>query len=569
MADEEDRTNPDTTTSSSVIDEFNREIENQRREVENLVNGADETSQSPTPSRDEGPTPQRDDSPNPPRDEGPTPPAGNQPQHPGELGVSSAYADMNMGKAKEPKKSRPAPTPPKRPEKDKDKDYKDIMELFWQEVILASYSGIINKATDLTMDFVDYVLYHKSDGKDQKTQLDHYTIAKSIKDKECEKTDKKVDAATARLAEVLNNLEKVKNGEEPTWELNKKKPQCFDEASRIYNKAENERTPDEKLFIEGIFNSVNSIKELNEAEKKLIGIAAGCAAEKVRNDDMNGDVISSTFTQSMKKIEEELSKKTPDKNIITAYVGLASKEVESGCEVHKSISEKLTAIQEATNGGDFKAAKKGIKDIHQIEEENAYNPHFRQVKMAKATQENISAIRAEDDRLIASGNQHTVSKEFTEKLREMNRAAISNVLSEDEKKAKLTELTTSMKDMLTADTPEQKAMKEQLTQMGTKLQNGDTNISEHLDKLNKTHTENLPIYKFTQQLVTNAETLKETNNKRKGFKGMYRPGTKKKTASYEAAKLEDSFKKDEAKATVPPSDRTFEEILYNKNRSGR
>ena len=227
-------------------------------------------------------------------------------------------------------------------------------------------------------------------------------------------------------------------------------------------------------------------------------------------------------------------------------------------------------MQEAVKNDDFKTAKKSVKDIHQIESENANNPHFRQMKIAKATQENISAIRAEEDRLIASGQQHTVSKEFTESLRSVNQTVASNVLTEDEKKAKLTELTTSMKDMLTANTPEQNVMKEQLTQIGDKLQNGDMNISENLENINKTHAENLPIHRFTQQLVANAEALKETNNERKGFKGMYKAGAKKTKATDEANKLEEGFKRDEQKATVAPNDRTVEENLYfAKNRSGR
>jgi hypothetical protein len=112
-------------------------------------------------------------------------------------------------------------------------------------------------------------------------------------------------------------------------------------------------------------------------------------------------------------------------------------------------------------------------------------------------------------------------------------------------------------------------MREQLTQMGEKLQNGDMNISENLENINKTHAENLPIHKFTQQLVTNAETLKEANNERKGFKGMYKSGDKKAKAKDDANKLEESFKRNEAKAIVSPSARTFEENLYfAKDRKG-
>ena len=575
MTDEDDRTNqgtPTQETPQNPLEELDATIEQLEREVREFVGDIPPSSQPQSGEREATPPQQPDQQeetpPQQPDRQEETPPQQSQPSQQGAqqrsqqpIGVSSAYANMNLGVSKDrPKRSAP-PIPPERPKKN-DKDYKSIFELFWKEVVLELYAFPIDKATDLTLDFVDYVFYNsKKDNSDE--PLDHYTLARGVRDKDVKGINKKTEKAKSRLAEIINNLEAVKNGEEPTWSINKRKPRCFDQVSEVYNKPEADRTVEEKIFLGNFFNSIIEIEKMGKAEEKLISIAAGCAAEKVRNDDMNGDVVSAKFTENMAKIEEELKKQTPNGIIITSLITSAKKEANGSGEVYGSILENLKKMQEAVDNNDMDTVGKCVKGIHEIERNNVDNEQFRIEKIEKAKNENIAAIRAEEERLIASGQQHTVSKEFTDELRDVNQVINNNNLSEAEKKAKLTELTTSMKERLADNIPEQSAMKAQLIEIGTKLQNGDMNILNELQSINKTHAENTPIYKFTQKQISNAEKLKEINDSRKGLKGMVRAGNKRNQAKVAGAVLEDGFNKDAP--TAPSRPKTLVETLYSND----
>lgn len=149
-------------------------------------------------------------------------------------GISRAYDDVSLGEfdTKAPKektetkgsKPKGGITPPKRDRggtKGKSGG-DDIMEVFWNDCIMAFYAWTIDTVVDNTLDFAEWVLFspYKSGGSTVETTTEKkpktiYMLGEELYKSRMENFAKEKD----KLIELNENLEKSANGIQPEWRL--------------------------------------------------------------------------------------------------------------------------------------------------------------------------------------------------------------------------------------------------------------------------------------------------------------------------------------------------------------
>ena len=162
---------------------------------------------------------------------------------------SNAY---NLGKMAEPKKEPPAKQhsgAAKAPERKKD-GYKpgsssNFLQACYNEIVVASYAGIIDLGVDLTLDVFDWILFAPlSSGKSTKKKADNkektiFDYADEMIADNTEKGKRLVQSALIHHKEILDNIECAQNGQTPKWRVwQGQEPQCFKHLLEIKTKAD-------------------------------------------------------------------------------------------------------------------------------------------------------------------------------------------------------------------------------------------------------------------------------------------------------------------------------------------
>lgn len=98
----------------------------------------------------------------------------------------------------------------------------DIMEVFWNDCIMAFYAWTIDTVVDNTLDFAEWVLFspYKSGGGTVETTTEKkpktiYMLGEELYKSRMENFAKEKD----KLIELNENLEKSANGIQPEWRL--------------------------------------------------------------------------------------------------------------------------------------------------------------------------------------------------------------------------------------------------------------------------------------------------------------------------------------------------------------
>lgn len=336
-------------------------------------------------------------------------------------GVSRAYGDSDLGdfdtKAPQNKdglKTRAAPevNPPKRDRGGtKGKSGGDnIMEVFWNDCIMAFYAWSIDTIVDNTLDFAEWVLFAKYKSEDYKEQKEDkkkniYVIGSELHKERMDSLAKEKE----KLCELNENLAKQRDGINPTWNIWKKEPEFYNKLKQIYNKGMDEPDSAEAKFIQKY--SLGAEKEVIDGrfakEEKIFTLAVRMATiEEVVNDETH--MVSPAFSRNLKDFEDKVNKRESNldtyKQTIISYVSALTSELGAESETNTKLSQKLEALkQSAIAGQDVshikKDAQKTIKEIKEInkeavDSEDVIKPHIlnRSKEIYSKIMENIDKI---------------------------------------------------------------------------------------------------------------------------------------------------------------------------------
>ena len=501
-------------SNNSVVDQMQNEAEENARKMEEYIEGKGDINpkeDSKTPKDDKSPKKEGEDSSPKPSDDDkskpdadkddskpdadkdkPKPddkkekqedtpsPKGPTPKKIDKTGESSAYEEVpecdiygNI-KPKEKAAKKDKPTPPDHGKPVKSGSEKNIMEMFWKEFILASYDWIINTAVDTVLDFSDFVLYGPKDGKENtpKEKTDVFAIGQKIRETTKEKMLKRKEVCNNAYNEILQNLEKDKNGEKVSWSMLKKEPKFFKELSQINKKNPEDRTPDEKEKLQAFLRVPEAMNKMIDVGIKSRELAIAAATCETAADKENGDGISLKFTQNLDKLEKAL--KAKNKVDIAKCLEDLGKEVEGKNPTFEAIKADLETIKQSVSSASYKSAKKTVSKIRETTKQAAEDPALCEAKIIQREKMYFSALEKERER-ISQSSAHTVSEAFTTDLALLNNTMAEKNTPPADKLTIIKELITKMDGQLDAGVPTQNKLKETLKKASDVV--NDTNLT--------------------------------------------------------------------------------------------
>lgn len=369
------------------------------------------------------------------QDEQQEPPS--QPREPERIpdGVSRAYDEVPVEgfdvKAPKDKKeknvvSKGSITPPKRDRGGtKGKSGGDnIMEVFWNDCIMAFYAWGIDAIVDNTLDFAEWVLFapYKSGGKvdekEEKAKKNIYMVGDEFYKERAERFSKE----KAKLIELNENIAKKRDGIAPSWVLWEREPNFYKKLCQIQEKADEDPSSPEAEFMQKYGLGVN--KEVIEGrfskEEKIFTLATRLATieEVIRGEK---DTISPEFSNKLEELESKLKEKNTNveqlKTIVSAYVSSLQEEVGGEEKACTEINKKLEEISQITNSGTKASAitkdvSRKIKEIKTISKDAVENEEIIKTHIQKRSQQHYKKIMENIDKI------HEVYADNPEKIQE-------------------------------------------------------------------------------------------------------------------------------------------------------
>ena len=335
-------------------------------------------------------------------------------------GISRAYDDVSLGEfdTKSPKettetkgsKPKVGITPPKRDRggtKGKSGG-DDIMEVFWNDCIMAFYAWTIDTVVDNTLDFAEWVLFspYKSGGSTVETTTEKkpktiYMLGEELYKSRMENFAKEKD----KLIELNENLEKSANGIQPEWKLWGKMPAFYPKLQQIHAKAIENPDSEEAKFMHkyGLGSSAETVKGRFAKEEKLFMLAVRLATvEEVVSDAKN--TISPEFSQKLADLDETLKKNNCSKQEVTEKINALSEETGGDNAVCKDVSAKIqeiNALLEKT--GDISKVKKDIikkaKELRKVSEGAGHDEDIIKEHIRKRGQEKYKRLMENIDKI--------------------------------------------------------------------------------------------------------------------------------------------------------------------------
>lgn len=357
-------------------------------------------------------------------------------------GISRAYDDVSLGEfdTKAPKektetkgsKPKGGITPPKRDRggtKGKSGG-DDIMEVFWNDCIMAFYAWTIDTVVDNTLDFAEWVLFspYKSGGSTVETTTEKkpktiYMLGEELYKSRMESLAKEKE----KLIELNENLEKSANGIQPEWKLWGKMPSFFPKLQQIHAKAVENPDSEEAKFIQkyGLGSSAETVKGRFSKEEKLFMLAVRLATvEEVVSDAKN--TISPEFSQKLAALDEALKKNDCSKHDITEKIDALALEIGGESAVCKDVSSKIQEVKALLEkDGDISKVKKDIvkkvKEIHKFAEDVGHDEDIIKEHIRKRSQEKYKKLMENIDKI------HETYADEPEKVTETIKKYLSSV----------------------------------------------------------------------------------------------------------------------------------------------
>ena len=286
-------------------------------------------------------------------------------------GISSAYG-INPAElqAKAPPPKPKAPTPPPASKEGKGGGEKDIMAVFWG-MILDFYGWCIDKAVDIPLDFLKWVLYAQPEQAEVKRGASVLDMANDEKKnffKNIEETNKE---AQKGFDEIDKNIRLLASGESASWRelallnagrLNEIKDYTTNvllPSFRAFNADPND--PEANAYKN--FKKLPDILDKSTKKIKMIGsFGYSLAALKVLSNE-DGSFMPAGFTDKYKELQKKLKSRTVD---FVAIERLADEliAIVPDNETFKVVRENLTQIKQKSTASDKDGVVESVKNIN-------------------------------------------------------------------------------------------------------------------------------------------------------------------------------------------------------------
>lgn len=371
-------------------------------------------------------------------------------------GISRAYDEMPLDgfdtKAPQDKKeknviSKGSIVPPKRDRGGtKGKSGGDnIMEVFWNDCIMAFYAWGIDSIVDNTLDFAEWVLFapYKSGGKveekNEKAKKNIYMIGDEFYKERADRFTKEKE----KLAELNENLAKTKDGIAPTWVLWGKKPDFYKKLCDIQEKALADPSSPEADFMQkyGLGVDKEIVAGRFAKEEKIFTIATRLATiEEVISDAKN--TISPEFSNKLDNLEKSLKNKSLDisqlKTNISTQVSELQSEIGGDDAACKEINKKLEEINKIANDGKKiaeikKQVSEKIKEVRSASKDAIDNEEIIKAHIQKRSQQYYQKLMGNIDKIHEANkdNPETIKENIKQYLTSVNNAGKAAKLETD------------------------------------------------------------------------------------------------------------------------------------------
>ena len=302
-------------------------------------------------------------------------------------GISSAYGIKPIdlqGKAPPPQPKAPTPPPPAKEGKGSSKD--NPMAVFW-EMILEVYGWCFDKAVDIPLDFIKYVLYAQPNHVEVKRGASVLDMANDEKKGFFKNVEEINKEAQKGFDEIDKNIRLLASGESASWRelallnagrLNEIKDYTTNvllPSYRAFNA--NPDAPEANAYKN--FKKLPDILDKSTKKIKMIGsFGYTFAALKVLSSE-DGNYMPEGFTDKYKELQKKLKSRVVD---YAAIEGLADEliAIVPDNDTFKVVREGLTKIKQSATASDKNGIEENVKNINkEVTDENAiakYKKHI-------------------------------------------------------------------------------------------------------------------------------------------------------------------------------------------------
>ncbi|MBR2273807.1 MAG: hypothetical protein IJ864_03120 [Alphaproteobacteria bacterium] len=373
-------------------------------------------------------------------------------------GESKAYKDIELdiyGNVKEKKKKSQSAggkikAPERKPSKGGGGGGKTIMEVFWNEIIVAAYEKSLDLAVDFTLDFADWVLFNAYDPQTvqkeeaQKEKKSIWDYARDVYKKYSKDADGSMEIFQKAHTELMKNIELAKNGIAPKWKVwpNEKEPSFFKQVVEIAKKAEEDPHSPEAKKWERFCSMPEIMENLYEKELQLRKMSIFLATEETQLK-IAAYKHPSEITYRLKEMKElklgpEKNYELYQKNMQRLITELRDK-IKEDTSVNRQIGAQLDEMEKLVNNKDIKkefnnitsGLSAHIKAIGNITPEFTLSPsilkNLKEIDKIGGSTSNIDkykkAVSAKviEIQSLAKGNQ-PIDKEINKQLAEIEKA---------------------------------------------------------------------------------------------------------------------------------------------------
>ena len=365
-------------------------------------------------------------------------------------GESRAYGvDMDLyGNRKKKESSTPTSSAggikaPKHPDAPKSGGGgKNVMDVFWNEFIVPAYTSCISGAVNVTMSFMDYVLFNAyvpqtpQKKKEEEEKNDIWSICSKVYEKYKRTAEKGMSVFSLAHQELMDNIEKAKSGLAPSWKVwpGKKAPMFFNEFVEISKKAEADpNSPEAEKWkkitsmpelMEGLFKKEILLRKLSIS---MAGMEVALAAETYKlpkeiskqldeMQDLKGIQDEDKYKKEMKirisTLKELIKEDTSINKELTKVLGEIEKDLDNP---KKNQEDKVKSINNKL------AIMKDIKPlVQEAEIDNKSQKYYEDIS------QNIEKIKT-----IYSGEPEKVTETIDNYLKSMKEATEPALASVD------------------------------------------------------------------------------------------------------------------------------------------
>lgn len=398
------------------------------------------------------------------------------------IGESCAYDDLDLninqkGKAKQEdsnvasSKKGNWPKAPEHKKPGKGGGAKNIMELIWDEFIMGSYDWLIDKATNITLDFADWVLYKpfsrsentsKSKEPEEKTVYDHRNNLIARYSQNAQKGKELFDQAHN---EILENITRSQTGIAPVWKVWENEPSFFPTVVDLAQKAEEDpyspeaaqytrflKTPEimnnvlqEEILLRKMAVSLSTMDAVVNADKNILEpkvLSELIKMKKTLEKKSKPDELKENLKESIKTITPLLNaEEKPVNDIVADSLSKITQMVEnSGADaaglaenVGKTLEEMHKKIKSVPSEASIENNSKGYyndlaTNIAKIRETYKNDPEKRNAAVHDyklAVRNAINTAQEDTDKYQSSGK--LTSKKHKEKAQESLTKATSSI----------------------------------------------------------------------------------------------------------------------------------------------